>query len=326
MSRSFFRYFFAFGIVTVFVVSSVTSFCKFTTRSAKNKSTSDIGVDVKDASLEIHSEDLRAIAEKYADIRTLSEDEISLHDEEVNAVLCNTQLSSSEREERLNRLGVYSVYTQSPSELLYNETTFSVYKPTISYDSGKKEYIITGNGKWKANSNSAYYQPWHDDFGGFYLNGTTKDGNRDAVAISLVQTGGSAEGIELKSGYGYGYSYSDSAFSVKNNYKYTGDDLHGAAYLLQDKIKVYDTSKLFPGVYRSKFNMECFVCVLRYNEKFANYSGMATMSYIHTYSSTSINSISLGVNKAGPSLTVSFSSGNKDIIVYGSGKAIVKKK
>ena len=274
------------------------------------------------SSLEVNSKDLIDIAEKYSDVVMLEGEAAIAHDQQVDDVLSDPMLSSDEKEKKLNLLGVYSVYEDYQAEFASSRDDVVVYKPSVYYDSQKKLYVISSYGNWK---NKSYEKDWSKNYVGYYHEGGVyKVGNKDAVAISLQMTGGSQVGLELVSGYGKGYSYSDSSFSVTSSTLCTGDDLHGAAYEIQDKIKcIKHADQAHKFLEQFRYNCEYFTCTLRYNSKFANFSGSVTMHYVHTWKSTKISSISLSATPKGGSLSVSFSSGDNSFPAYSGGKAIV---
>ena len=301
------------------------------TISQKNKSLSasanELGTVDFSSTIDINSNDLQEVADMHSDVELLTGEAAEFHNQQVDAVLTNPELSVEEREAALENLGVYSVYQSDETELASSASDVTVYKPTVSYDSGTKQYIITSYGKW---NNQNCVKDWEKNFVGFLKKGDIYNvGEKDAVAISLQKTSGNLTGVELVSGKGTGYCYSDSGFSTSSSTKITGEDLKGAAYKLQDKVKVADIKDFFKQkrFITYKFNLEYFTCTLRYNSSFSKFNGQATMHYVHTWNSTSINSITLGVTSAGTgTISVSFSKKSSEFVAYSYGKAIVNGK
>jgi hypothetical protein len=261
-------------------------------------------------SIDIDSEELKAIAAKYADIEQLTGDELIAHDLKVNAILNNRELSPAQKEDALSLLGVYPV-SSSENTVQFAASApgnVSLGKPSISYDSSSKQYIITAYGNWTSHKYEVPTWTW------WYPSvGSTKNiGGLDGIGISLSNTSGTTSGLAINSGYGY---FHNGTATQKVTTMSSNSDLYGAGYKVQDFIKFTKVDNYVFWVNTTylynAYNMDC---VLKYNAKFEGYNGSAKLFYGHTWDSTNITSI--GVNKTGASIGWSTTSNHWDSYSY----------
>jgi len=255
---------------------------------------SDYPNAVKEETLEINGEKLAAFAAQYDNVITLSGKEALAHDEKVNDILFNENLSSEQKSYYLSELGVFEVNPEKVVEYAASSSgDVTLNKPTIRYDSSTKQYIITATGKWNKHSYEVPAWSW------WYPSvGSTKDiGGPDAIGISLTNTSGTTSGLALKSGYGN--FYNGSATKTSSTLA-TENDNFGGGYKVQDFIKFTKVDNYILWCNTTYlYNAYNMTCVIRYNSNFKNYNGNAKLFYAHTWNSTSVTSVSVSKTGAG---------------------------
>lgn len=244
--------------------------------------------------LEINGEELAAFAAKYDTVETLTGDEAVAHNEKVNDIIFNDNLSAETKRNYLAELGVFEINREDTIEFAASsEDDVALNKPTIKYDSLTKQYIITATGNWK---NHNYEVPtwswWYPSVGD-----TKNIGGADAIGISLTNTSGSTAQLAINSGYGKFYN---GTATKQSTTLATEDDNYGGGFTVQDFIKItkVDNYVLWCNMeyYYNAYNM---TCVVRYNNYFKNYNGNAKLFYSHTWDNTSVTSVSLSKTGAG---------------------------
>lgn len=249
----------------------------------------------------IDGSELAAFADRYSHVVTLTGDEAVAHNNKVDDILLDSDLSAEERKLYLEQLGVYEVCEEEQAALAASSSgDVTLYKPTIHYDSSTKEYIITGNGKWNTHSYEVPTWYWWAP-----SVGSTKDiGGTDAIGISLTNTYGNTAGLALNSGYGRfknGTAVKTSTTLASEN------DNYGGGYKVQDFIKFTKVDNYLLWFNTTfYYNAYYMTCILRYNSKLANYSGNAKLFYGHTWDTTTVTGI--GVSTTGASISWSSNS------------------
>ena len=259
--------------------------------------------------LEINGNELAIFAAQYDNVETLTGEEALAHDEKANDILLSDKLSSEQKRDYLSQLGIFEINPDKIVEYAASSSgDVTLDKPSISYDSTTKQYILTATGKWKKHSYEVPTWTW------WYPSvGSTKDiGGTEAIGISLTNTSGSTSGLAINSGYGY--FYNGNAVK-KSTTLATENDNYGGGYKVQDFIKFtkVDNYVLWCNT-TYQYNAYNMTCVLRYNSNFKNYNGNAKLFYAHTWDSTSVTSVS--VSKTGAGLGWSKSSNHWDSYSY----------
>jgi hypothetical protein len=247
------------------------------------------------------------LANEYQNMQIeMSLEEDILREETIHSMFADINLNGSEKNEKLLNMGV--VYFDVPYAKLNSDSSdVTIGAVSIYYDYYTGSWYVSGSGYW---NNDAYGNDadgsnnldsiWNPAGNYGIWNGigdTDNIGGRDSVGIYLQDTSTPPTGLSLLSGYGKFYNYDES----KNisAYNYTRDinpSSYGAVYTFQDYLEITDAS-YFLGVLTSideTYVAKRFYSSLRYNYKFAYYSGNAVVIYAHTWDKTDINSIGLG--------------------------------
>lgn len=289
------------GVISLAVV---TAFCPKTfamSHMEKNSSSNDI-VDAK-----------VRMEEKYkSNYVAMTKEESEKRDELIDREILKLTAYSADKSKIDNILNKYKVYrldipqkeNKQPVIMATEGGDIALNKPTIYYDSAKREWVVSGggnwrNGNWKNDATPIQHVtcPSSFDIGGY-----------DSIGVSLHNIRGSYGSTSLvrsecyvSNGYTGGYKYLENL--VNNNYEY------GFGHDYQDYITDphpldgNDRDWRYMGVY--------FSAVARYSSSFAKYHGNATTYYSHTW-----DSITYGVSFSNSGVSIGFSSGVSGFKTY----------
>ncbi len=277
-------------------VASITTFMLLSTTNINAKEQISVNEYESSRELKFNSEKLMAVAAKYDNVRALTGAELTSHNIKIDDILMNEKLSNNEKLIGLKQLGVYNVEDGVLAESASSSSgDYSASKPTISYDSKTKQYIITGKGRWKRHTYEVpTFSWWYPSVGD-----TKNIGGNEGIGISITNTSGSTKGLAINSGYGYFYN---GNAKKKSTTLVTNNDNYGGGYKVQDFIKFTKVDNYVFWVnteyYYNAYNAKC---VLKYNSKFAKYNGNAKLFYSHTWDKTKVTGI--GLSKSGVNIS-----------------------
>ncbi len=209
--------------------------------------------------------------------------------EEKHALMAAATFAETDREkeeigQELAEYGIYILNATATSQTRSYSGDVSLAAPTIFYEAIDHTWTVTCGGNWLNNN-------WHEQ----YFNGDV--GGMDAFGVGFTNTSNNFTSYVV-SAYAQMTDSSNREIKSTSNRDY-GDSASGFGFQIQDEIYNFKAYREYIGY---RWYGSC-----TYNYNFASYSGIATAYYIHTYSSTHIQSISFGQEgkTAGISVTLS---------------------
>ncbi|WP_186333792.1 hypothetical protein [Paenibacillus xylanexedens] len=208
----------------------------------------------------------------------------------------------------MESLGVYKL--EIPKEyndeflgaLAIDNSNITMTKPNIYYDSNSKEWVVVGGGYWK-NDNWIEHNPlvWP---GIGRVGETYNVGGVEGFGVGYTSMG---DTYKSKINSVYGYISDGNGNEVTTSNRSDGDGSKGFGFQIQDKIRV---KKTWPGItptteYFSYIGKH-FAGLARYSSDFSSSTGVATTYYVHTWNSTSIDSVKFGVSSKTAGVDVSY--------------------
>lgn len=252
--------------------------------------------------LNVNSDDLKAVADKYAHVEKLTGVEKVALNKKISDIK-NSNLDSITKAEALKSLGEITVY-EDDINFASVSGSIDLNKPTITYNSKNGLYKIEAKGGLPASAIK-------DDIPLFVWSipsaGDEKNiGGVDGVVLSitnLVQSKNNVPGSGLCVDSGYavlnGYRDSGSNYSEISYVSVTNNDNYGSGYEVQDKVKFTSVKNYFlVAQYTWVYNASGIACVVYYDRQFADYECSVKLGYSHTWSSTHVNSIGVSNNGA----------------------------
>lgn len=204
--------------------------------------------------------------------------------------------------EELANFGIYEFEGQVINPGIGIESAVSdvtVSTPSIYYEAVVHTWTVTCGGYWD-NDNWTYDQLVYANVGGpdgFGVGYTSVSGTYNTYLMSAyaeIDNGESGSDFE----------------NVTTTNRSDGNGSLGFGFRLQD----YKTpNSLGVATYVGKY----WSGYCTYSQNFANYSGVATGYYAHTWSSTVINSVTFGVTNKEAGVQISFSSAQHSFDAYG---------
>lgn len=205
--------------------------------------------------------------------------------------------SHSAINEKMRSMGVYALDSSSSDSASAQSGTVSPMSsgsnvaisgsPFIYYDTNSSNWYITAGGYW---SNSA----WTGDLP-LIWSGSVNVGGEDGYGIAFTQTSGNSGAF--KGGW-CTISNNGQNDTRTSSLRSDGNGSLGFGFRVQD-FAYYNTSGLdYMGSHWS--------IVGKFDDNFTYFHGIATEYYVHTWSSSSINSVNFGVDgkKAGVSVDI----------------------
>lgn len=250
--------------------------------------------------------------------RLFSEQESFKRDTKIDQILTNPDLNEDEKYGLLESYDVYPLLTPT-SDYSINScpSDITVQKPIILFDSATQRWIVTGGGTWK-NRNWDYLElrallaakP-------LTMVGVTQNvGGYDLYGIAFTNTSGSYSGVYLHSCSSKITDGQAGGYSITSTSRNTGDACDGVGFLMQDKAVV--TKTYWTGWFDYEYVGKSFYVTARYNSEFTNYHGNATTFYQHSFKSTKITGVNLGVSGKTLGIDVNISSEDYQFPAYGS--------
>lgn len=178
------------------------------------------------------------------------------------------------------------------NSLSTDNTDVTMTDPAVYYDYNKKQWVVVGGGYWHSNDWLQYVPAiWT---GGGHEGSTVDVGGRDGFGLGYTNTSGTYNTL-VKSVYAYISDGLGNESYTKN--RSDGDGRKGIGFEIQDKLRARKKVGTYWPPDTSEFSYigKHFAGLARYNSNFANYDGIATTYYIHTYESASIQSVDFGV-------------------------------
>lgn len=219
------------------------------------------------------------------------------------AFASGAELASIERE--LALYGVYIMYSDdsstTPSVQPYSTSADVILTtPQIMYNSANQTWSVTCGGYWRSG------QYFID-----YNTSTPYDvGGPDAFGIGYTSITGTYNSSVVSA---YGQISSPSGENVSATYyRSDGDGSLGFGFRLQDCLKMRTTIVDWEYVGYRWYGM----CT--YDANFANYGGVATAYYIHTWESTRITSLGFGISGESAGIEVGYSYQDNSFEAYSS--------
>lgn len=285
-----------FSVLMAFFVVSVFGMQMLNAYSNNQKMNTDSEKEGDEVVLNIDSTVLQMVANKYENVDKLSGVELEALELKLNDIY-TSNLDDITKKEALRTLGEVEVYSDDLEFAASLAADVLLNRPTIKYNPLNDTWTINATGGLGADK----IQDELPIFGLFVpKKGDTRNiGGVDGVLLSitgLTNTGTTSNGLTIVSGYGYLSAGTPS----KSEVMVTKNDDYGVAYEIQDKITYTNVNNyLVFGTYSYNYNAASINCRAIYDKKFANFSGQVKLGYSHTWSSTSVNSISLSVDGAG---------------------------
>ena len=207
-------------------------------------------------------------------------------------------------DKKMEDLGVYrlhipKVYTTKSARRYSSVGSRNVRldDPLIYYDHRDEEWIVTMGGKWRNND-------WWDN-ANIHWNATHNDtadmGGKDAFGVGFTHTSGRYS-TRLKRANAV---ISDNDGNKRRTrHRSDGDGADGFGFRLQDYVEVTGYPKLKVTEDDCGYIGKVFSGAAIYDKNFADYSGIATGYYIHTYDRAYVDSLKFGVSNSGAGIDV----------------------
>lgn len=216
-------------------------------------------------------------------------------DEEIESLMAEvTCASGNKKAELLDELGKYGVYLYNNTNEIqpYSESGDVVLnKPSIFYSASANTWTVSCSGNWK-NDN------WDEQ------SSSGNIGGADAFGVAYTRASNYNTYVKGSSAY---IKDKYSNYMKTTSSRSDGDGSKGFGFRMQD-YKEGDYTYVGYRWYGS--------CT--YDSNFANFSGIATAYYAHTYSNTNISSISFTAGSSGVGVTIGFTENRNCFKAYSS--------
>lgn len=237
---------------------------------------------------------------------------------EVDQLLMQYALSqsSTERTQLENQLNAAGVYIYSDGSE-YQVSPLSVANDVIlnavicSYNDNTGDWSLVGGGYWPTIS------PVIEDYGGItgFLGDTYDVGGVDAVGITITNTSGTVPALKASSGM----IHDGLGNSITLNNPSTGNTSAGIAFEYQDYLTVIEVGLINNTLSYMGYG---FSAVMRFDSSFMNWNGSARTFYAHTWNSTTISEIQLGVSSETLGVDITWSVNSNKFLAYNSSDTV----
>ena len=256
-------------------------------------------IELQEGSVYMSATDKRAFAEEKDALYEATHSSgkiVSESKETIDRLMADVTFATGDkRENLLQELEKYGVYlyndNNNTAQPRSDSSGVTLNAPNVFYSSSANTWTVSHSGSWKNNS-------WLEQ------TASGNVGGPDAFGVAYTNTSNYATYVVGASAYITDRN-SDTYKTTSN--RSDGDGSRGFGFRLQD---YYAGSYTYIGY---RWYGSC-----TYNSNFANFSGVATAYYMHTWSSTSINSISFTGGTSGVGITATFSGDNRYFSAYSS--------
>lgn len=233
----------------------------------------------------------------------------TISDEEADQLLLqyasNTEKANqAEIEDQLNNAGIF-IYSDGTKNLptpLSEPSRVRLNNVVCSYNSSTGDWSLVVGGNWLDHTYII------SDLGGWGSPGSTVAvGGLDAIGITIYNTSGTLP--PLKASLGMAYDEKGNTKQISN--PSTGNTGQGIAFMYQDTATIGANASF-------NYMGYSFSALMRFGSDFKNWNGFARGFYLHTWSSTTINSVGLGAYTA----QISWSEAKNHFEVYSDSDTV----
>ena len=209
-------------------------------------------------------------------------------------------------DKKMEDLGVYRLHTPKVKKNEYSSINIkdvSIEEPSIYYNAREEEWFILMRGNWE-NDNWWNNRPsgplfFPRIYWNIYKGFSIDMGGRDGFGVSFTS---------VSDEYNTRLKRSNAIISDGNGnerrteHRSDGDSAVGFGFQLQDVIRVNTEPGFYVSLEECGYIGKRFTGMAVYDEEFANYSGIMTAYYMHTYNDAYLYEVDFGVNNNSPGI------------------------